>query len=362
MQRDVSTLLLAVVAVCGCARVSPGVGGPPAAVVEPRHIRVEADGSGKVSSTFRVMNRGGSDLVLGKTSTSCGCTVASINPKVVRPGKSALVVITGDPPSAGEKLIQVDIETNQKPPLALVMSLTMIGNAKPPFVVSHNGPIRLDPAPAGTDPELLRIVTREFRSRPPWLAIASGENADVEIGGGVARETPLGPDVVIREYHYEVKMRRVPPPGHFSGTLTFRDDQGANLTHLTIPYHGNVPRPVESYPSRLYASVQPGEQWPRWSLTLTADRGSFDLDAKPVAAADLPFEVRRTYREGRRNRFEVLRRGSVPHSFSGMIRFVTNHPEAPEVRIPMSIRIADPEGRTDPPGSEEPRLQLGPQD
>jgi hypothetical protein len=47
----------------------------PEAVVDEEWKRAAADSSGKVRVNYRIFNRGGSNLVLKKVSTSCSCSV-----------------------------------------------------------------------------------------------------------------------------------------------------------------------------------------------------------------------------------------------------------------------------------------------
>jgi hypothetical protein len=51
----------------------------------------------KVSHTFSVENIGESTLEIFKVSTSCGCTTASIDRRMIEPGESAKMVVNFDP-------------------------------------------------------------------------------------------------------------------------------------------------------------------------------------------------------------------------------------------------------------------------
>ena len=51
----------------------------------------------KTSRRFLVRNRGKSPLEIYHLSTSCGCTTASIDKKLIEPGQSATLTVTFDP-------------------------------------------------------------------------------------------------------------------------------------------------------------------------------------------------------------------------------------------------------------------------
>lgn len=51
----------------------------------------------KISYTFSVENIGESTLEIYRVSTSCGCTTASIDTKMIEPGKTAKVIVNFEP-------------------------------------------------------------------------------------------------------------------------------------------------------------------------------------------------------------------------------------------------------------------------
>jgi hypothetical protein len=50
----------------------------------------------KLEYTFNFKNTGGSDLEIGEIQTSCGCTVASISSKTIKPGESGNIKVVFD--------------------------------------------------------------------------------------------------------------------------------------------------------------------------------------------------------------------------------------------------------------------------
>jgi hypothetical protein len=68
-----------------------------------------------VTHSFTVMNKGDKDLVIGKITTSCGCTTAKIDQKIIPPGQKATLEVTFDPlahDTKGKTTRTVHLETN----------------------------------------------------------------------------------------------------------------------------------------------------------------------------------------------------------------------------------------------------------
>ncbi len=70
---------------------------PPKIKVTPERYDFGKIPPKKISHTFPVENVGGSTLEIFKVSTSCGCTTASIDHRMIEPGESAKMVVNFDP-------------------------------------------------------------------------------------------------------------------------------------------------------------------------------------------------------------------------------------------------------------------------
>jgi hypothetical protein len=70
---------------------------PPKIEVIPESYNFGKIPPKKVSHTFLVGNIGGSNLEIYLVSTSCGCTKASIDTKMIKPGETAQVMVNFDP-------------------------------------------------------------------------------------------------------------------------------------------------------------------------------------------------------------------------------------------------------------------------
>ncbi len=78
----------------------------------------------KVDHNFVVRNRGDAPLVIEKTRSSCGCTVANVTARSIPPGSSGEIKITFDSANfAGkiEKTIALDVNDPQTPTTTLVI-------------------------------------------------------------------------------------------------------------------------------------------------------------------------------------------------------------------------------------------------
>lgn len=90
---------------------------PPAISVSPADFDFGKISRNKLASAdFEIKNFGGEVLKITGVSTSCGCTKASIDKKMLAPGESARLAVVFDPnyhpEEKGEILREVYIESN----------------------------------------------------------------------------------------------------------------------------------------------------------------------------------------------------------------------------------------------------------
>lgn len=97
--------------------------------------RVEVDSkTSKAVVVYEVMNRGDYDLVFQKTISSCGCSVASIEPGIVKPGHTATISVQASVPAAGERNVAITVFTNSPLTPHFELKLTLVGQAEVPFI------------------------------------------------------------------------------------------------------------------------------------------------------------------------------------------------------------------------------------
>lgn len=164
---------------------------PPIAAVTPATQRiVAAPHSNRITAQFRIRNAGGRELVLGEASTTCGCTVASIQPKVLKAGEQGLVTVQGTSPNVGENTVSISVATNAESGKPVEFRLTMVGSSEVPFVSRSSGPVRLGFIRRGQEPEKVWIEAVEKPGETPWIRTASGTFPGLDVEGGVVKEGP----------------------------------------------------------------------------------------------------------------------------------------------------------------------------
>ncbi len=331
---------IALIAVLALAswRASRAPAGPPVAVVEPpeRHVDAE-EGQEEVQASYRIWNRGGSDLLLGKPSTTCGCTVASIRPTTVAPGRSATIKVVGRPPGAGTILVQISVPTNSVVEPELSMTLTMSREGRLPYVAYATEAVRFGAIREGAESDLIRIETREASGSEPWLANPLCTMVGVVVDGGMDMERAFGEGVVYRRYEYRAKVASLPARhGEQAGEIVWSSGPSSAPAYR-LPISGVFRPPVFPSPSMLYVTLREGEAAPSLRLLLRADDPNFALQADPDPDQATPFTIRRSdgTAPGRVAFAIEPTRESRPGKFT--LRFRTNSPGAAIVEVPVIL-------------------------
>ena len=319
---------------------------PPAWFVSPTSQKIEVEpGDGKVIANYRVTNRGGRDLVLGEVSTTCGCTVASIERKILKQGESSLITVEGTPPGAGERIVEIGIATNARPEANLHFRLTMIGKKPLPYVANSSGDLQFGFVREGMEPEVVWIETREIRQQKPWFCATSCSIPGLDVKGGFEVERPFAGEVVFRRYSYRIELKESRSPGEFSGELYLKGrDPNAGPNHR-VHIHGIVRPPVYSAPSSLYVNHKAGA--PSWKMTIrfcTADP-KFRLIVAPPADIPKPVSVHRIPNATGEVLFEIVLDGELSQSIRSTLAFETNHPDSKIVQVPLTLNLVFPRSR-----------------
>ena len=100
----------------GITKKQPPPGTPrPAILVDPPSHDFGTIPQETVNHSFTVINKGDKDLVIGKITTSCGCTTAKIDQNIIPPGQTATLQVTFDPvvhDTKGKTTRTVHLQTN----------------------------------------------------------------------------------------------------------------------------------------------------------------------------------------------------------------------------------------------------------
>jgi hypothetical protein len=131
-----SALLLTAALLAPPPAPAPTTAPPPAPqmVVEPDHFdfgRLLPEKT--VSKQFSIRNFGSADLTVDRISTTCGCTAALLDHKVIPPGGSAALRVTFETRNYNGKVARsVLIKTNdpKRPSLELKLQATVTPEAK----------------------------------------------------------------------------------------------------------------------------------------------------------------------------------------------------------------------------------------
>jgi len=90
--------LLAIIVVAAVSLAACGGGSsPPRIVVDPTSQDLGEVPQKPLELTYTVRNEGGSPLRIGKVSTSCGCTTATVERDTIPPGESTELRVVFDP-------------------------------------------------------------------------------------------------------------------------------------------------------------------------------------------------------------------------------------------------------------------------
>jgi len=323
-------LLAALLAGCGGVE-HPG----PYAVVREsvKEVRV-----GKKVETVRVLyeikNVGTEDLLFKSLSTTCGCTVGSVNPHRVKPGQVAVVEVIGEPPPAGAKAVTIDIVSNSVPFGRIGLQLTMVREADIPFVAQAPTTIQFGVLGLNNLSSKMTLGTQEAAGAPEWVAGTFSVNDLLEIRRGGVRQVGIGEHTVGRKYEYSVRWKRLPPPGSYSGEIGFLDSQSRSI--LTVPFHAVVRAPVFAVPAAIYLNMGKNEAPPECRVTLMSSENRVGFRC---VASRTPNDVFVVKNLEEANAFAVVFPKGFDGDFEGHVRFETNDPECPRIDVPLTIRV-----------------------
>ena len=315
--------------------------GPPRGMVIPSEMRLNADQNAiRLATSFRIINRGGGVLKLGEPSTTCGCTVASVSSKVVTSGAESIVEVIAEPPSIGEKLVEVHIPTQGSSAEELVFRLTLVGAGKPPIVTTNSGVVQFGAISSNLNQKTsLFVETREVSATKPWISRVTSSLPASEIKGGVEKTIALPGGIVFRRYVFTLMLNGPLLPGSFSGEVGFASDDSGTPSILSLPVRGEVLAPVYATPSSLYANWDPSQDEIKFRLCIAAADKQFELEATPVQASLGDVEVHRASRDHSRIFFEVTLRKHAKADMRTKLRFTTNDPSYPEIVIPLTLNV-----------------------
>jgi hypothetical protein len=310
----------------------------PHPVVSPASQHFDAaEGQRKIVARYQVTNAGRSDLILGEASTTCGCTVASIDPKVLGPGQSGIIVLEGTPPPVGKTDVAVRIATNSRTEPQLVLRLTMVGSKSVPHTAIDSGAVQFGVVRPGQAKVPIYVETRERADQAPWIERTLASPPGLVLTGGLHHELSVGAGVVLRRYEFTAVLTQLPEVGPFTGEVNFLERGGSMVSLLRLPVHGIVRPPVFAVPSSLYASCGEKEQPPRLTLAIQAEDAHFLLDVKLKSQISEMIEVVESSRKEGTVIFQLTPRMMKGGTITTKLAFQTNHPQASQILVPLTL-------------------------
>lgn len=237
----------------------------------------------KVIHTYQFRNRGGSDLIIEKVRSSCGCTTALISAKTVLPGESGeikatfstrgrrgrqrktITVISNDPENSAARLT---ISGEIVAPLNLVPARLHLHEIT--FGKGKSEDVKVE---LSKDCDIRRIT--EVHSTSPHI---TAEVEDTEFSGkrgGLLSFIPRlfgGGKEKVLETVLHVRVIPGAPKGRLSGRVTLRYENGKK-GEATLQVYGRVVGNIAARPARLsLGSIYPGAGKEK-SIVVTDKRG-----------------------------------------------------------------------------------------
>ncbi|HUI07629.1 MAG TPA: DUF1573 domain-containing protein [Verrucomicrobiae bacterium] len=289
-----------------------------------------------VTGTFTFHNAGDGELKIQRAVPSCGCTVASVKPDVLKPGEKGQLVFTvrlGGARGHLEKHINVPSNDRQSPNV----SLTIKANVVQVVEVSPTQIVVGDLRPGATT----NLVVHVRRTDGKKLSITNTETSNKSVRARVEPGDNDQSATVIIEVTGEGVARR------FAEQVKLFLD-GASQPMSTISVLGRVLGDISVTPEALFWGITDPQHWPgsypeamiTRQITIEATQPTKPLEVqnvtssvKEVSVELLPVEKGKTYKL-------MAKLGEVPkESTRGTISFDTNIASQPKVVVPVTINV-----------------------
>jgi Protein of unknown function (DUF1573) len=306
----------------------------------------------KSSHTWVVKNVGEADLHVWLEKTTCSCTIASLaeskkaegsseKPKViVKPGQSTPIDVGWDTKEWTDFSQNAILGTND--PIEPEVTLFLKGKVTPPVVVyppemitfgSNNNEEKHTKRIAIYSPDRPETkITKILTSRPDLI---------------VATSTPFGPEEIKSfptkaGYRIDVEIKPGMPLGKFHEQMVIYTDH-PKQNEVKVSMNGEFTGPISVMPSRLRLPVVTSAKGGTGHVTLLV-RGAkptkFEVAEKPekLLVAVAPDDSNN--QKGRYRLTVSVPPGISPGVIEGQIVIKTDHPNATELKIPVSVFVS----------------------
>lgn len=288
-----------------------------------------------VTGTFTFQNTGAGDLKIEKPQPSCGCTVASVKPDVLKPGEKGELIFTVR--VAGQRgMLEKHITVPSNDPQAGRVSLTVKVEMKQVLDIKPQN-IQLGSIQQGTSTNVTVLVQRTDGKK---LVISKAEPSNKLVQVHV--EPVEGSSNQSAKVVLEIQNEGV--PRQFSENVKLSLEDVAQPVGI-ITINGRLLGAVSVDPVMLY-----------WPITDTSATNSAALPAREIKVSatrpDQPVEIKNlttnikdlslnmVTKDAGKSYVVVAKFTEIPkQSIQGVITFETNTASQPKVTVPVTVTV-----------------------
>jgi len=289
-----------------------------------------------VTGTFTFHNAGDGELKIQRAVPSCGCTVASVKPDLLKPGEKGELIFTvrlGGARGHLEKHINVPSNDAQSPNV----NLTIKANVVQVVEVNPTQLIAGDLRPGITT----NLTVQVRRTDGKKLSITKTETSNKSVQ---ARVEPGDSDQTAKVI---VVVTSEGVPRRFAEQVKLFMDGGAQPMS-TISVLGRVLGDINVTPEALFWGISDPQHWPgsypeamiTRQVTIAATQALKPLEIQNVTSSIKEVTVELVPVEKGKTYTLMAKLGEVPkESTRGTISFDTNIPSQPKVVVPVTINV-----------------------
>ena len=325
----------------GCGRSTPTQSSSSQVFVASRTEASSERTPGALTLKVVLVNRGAVDLQLGPASTSCGCSGATVSPRVIAPGGRAIVRVEGNPPVFGVKPVSIFVRTNDPNQPKLTLSWDLIGHPTPPQLLTEPPVVNLGILRPDQHPPVVSVDfdILEDRDKPSFITGAVCSPGLGEVEGGIVDEVNTKDSrFVTRTYHYTTRFVDSPAVGVIFEHMTLQPTAGESRPWMTIPVQGTVLPVVRAIPTAVsWAASSGNDQDQTTKVMILCDDQSQDLKVECISH-DPSLTVRRIQQQLDRVIFAVKHNGSATHTVRP-IEFRVTQPVTTTLTVPIAPTV-----------------------
>ena len=265
--------------------------GPRAVLVSSAsQTAIVEDQKGGVDVDYQIRNVGDRDLMIGSTTTSCGCSVVSAFPRIIAPGQSSSLTVHGSPPALGEREVQIAVETNDVNQPRMALKLILIGKTPLPLIGHSSGPVQFGVIESDQVSADFYFDTHELKDRLPWPLDHRTSLPGLTISDQDCEIVSTSGDAVGRRHRFRATYLPQHAGTGILGSIHFFDRGSPSVDVFTIPVQGIVRPPVYPIPPSFDVSLEPNQTAKPWKLSIKG-RANEALQIAPILNPNLLVKI-----------------------------------------------------------------------